>query len=1323
MSKVSQSIIVIFLMICGAGIAGAEDRDSWISLHSYSFDVYGPSPVIPDHLRTISSDKSSEGYYLVKLPGPIQSANFQALSDRALKIYAYIPYYAYLVKLKNDHKRSLLAETGAIWLGEYHPAYKISRDIAAVTEKSDKDLYIVMVQIFPDADLAALEKQILALGVPRLEGSAANPYFSRIRLLLAPDEVVMLREQIALLRDVFWIDIEPRKALLNDTTIWVGQSGVDGGQATPAFDHGLYGQNQIIAALDTGLDADMCYFYDTTLAELPPQNCNGATVVDMNQRKVIAVDFLWDDECADLVIDDDEWDTQDHGTHVGGIMTGDNYANLLIHDSGDGMAPGAKIVFQDGGYETNDCADCPGIGCPVVDLNPIFQQPYDQGARIHSNSWGDNENASVQNNYTTASEDVDQFMWNNPDFLLFFAAGNSGPSVGSVGSPSTAKNCVSVGATARGSSAESLASFTSYGPTDDNRIKPEVTIPGSGIYSANNDMNASTMNCTTQSMSGTSMACPAAAGLTALIRQYYTEGWYPSGLETPADAFTPTAALLKATLVNSAQEMTGVSASIPANSQGWGRILLDNVLYWDGETSKLWLTEDPGFSTGSSASRVFSQQVVSNSVPFKVTLNWTDYPSTPAASPHLNNDLDLIVEGPGGTTYLGNVFTNGESTTGGSADHLNTLEQVLLLVPTTGVYVITVQAYNIPNGPQPFALVITGDISASSEGLIYLDRFTYNCDDTITITLLDGDIVGNGSQNVIAWSDSEGSASSPAETITLTESPADSGQFIGNVNTSLNTTSGDGAIGVVHGDNITVRYIDADYGGTPNVNVDVTATADCQAPIISNVQVSNITTDSAEITWSTNENADSFVYYGTTPPTWSDESSGVMVTGHSITIAGLSDCTLYYFWVESADGAGNTASDDNSGSYYAFTTQMAVNMFYDDMESGPSNWTAASPWALSTEAYHSSNHAWSDSPGGNYGNNLNVSLTSIPFDLSSTTEANLTFWHTYALESGWDYGYLEISTNGSTWSQLAVFNGTQTEWTESSYDLTTYVGHSNVQIRFRLDSDGYQTMDGWHIDDVSIGYAAPCVPLAEYDSHIFTDDCPAGGAGDADGILDAGETIVFQIDIANIGTGDLTGVWAELSTSTTGVTVTDAQADYNDILEGTSGTSLSPHFTVYLAETIACGTTLDFSLTIHTNEGDFTGGSFSETVGVVVPGDFTLVDEDFESSWGTYGDNPPVGWTIEDYGDEGTPTWNANDWYRYSKGGAYSYIARVYYSPLENQDEWLITPAFTIPAGATSVNLEYDHYFRVYSTGEYGYVDFRSTQNPSWTNLVTYSST
>ena len=93
---------------------------------------------------------------------------------------------------------------------------------------------------------------------------------------------------------------------------------------------------------------------------------------------------------------------------------------------------------------------------------------------------------------------------------------------------------------------------------------------------------------------------------------------------------------------------------------------------------------------------------------------WADFPSTPAANPHLNNDLALTVSGPGGT-FLGNAFSGGVSAAGGAADRRNTLEQVLLAASTPGIYTVTVRSFNVPNGPQPYALVAAGAITAGTE--------------------------------------------------------------------------------------------------------------------------------------------------------------------------------------------------------------------------------------------------------------------------------------------------------------------------------------------------------------------------------------------------------------------------------------------------------------------------------------------------------------------------------------------------------------------------------------------------------------------------------
>jgi len=141
--------------------------------------------------------------------------------------------------------------------------------------------------------------------------------------------------------------------------------------------------------------------------------------------------------------------------------------------------------------------------------------------------------------------------------------------------------------------------------------------------------------------------------------------------------------------------------------------------------------------------------------------------------------------------------------------------------------------------------------------------------------------------------------------------------------------------------------------------------------------------------------------------------------------------------------------------------------FTDDME-GDANWAGEGAWATTTTDAHSGSKSWTDSPAGVYPNLANVSLAlSNPIDLSPSINPKLVFWHKYQLETDWDYGRLEISTdNGTTWTHLASFTGVY-DWQREQLDLSAYKT-DNVKIRFRLESDSRIAYDGWYIDDVRI---------------------------------------------------------------------------------------------------------------------------------------------------------------------------------------------------------------------------------------------------------------
>jgi hypothetical protein len=633
-----------------------------------------------------------------------------------------------------------IASAERIELKPYRTADRISRELSSSQLPPMAPEIPILIHLMPGQDISSVRQVLDRYRLPILgQGRAGD--FTRVSAVVPKDQLLAVVAELGALPELFFVERVHRVGFFNDRSAGTIQGGQQGAEAavTPIWQHGIRGQGQIIGIIDTGLDVDACWFSDTTATKLPVTNtwssaAGYGTKVDASHRKVIAYDFLYscdqfeNDRACESSTDLTDWDTNGHGTHCAGSMVGDSTTA-----QNNGMAPAAKIVVQDGGFATNACSDLPGIGCPVVDLYPIFEQAYQQGVRVHSDSWGDNEDVPPpQNcNYSARAQDVDRFMWDHKDMLFIFAAGNSGTrnTDFSVATPSAAKNCLSIGSvrTAVGASDNDISSFSSRGWTADGRIKPDLMAPGCNA-SAGNDSNVATANCSVDQGCGTSYAAPVAAGAAALARQYFTDGFYPSGAKAAADALIPSAALLKAILINGAVKVTGrdnaggAITPIPSNEQGWGRIQLDRALLFKGATRKLYIDDHAtGFASGSKSANTYTITGVDSSEPVKITLVWTDYPGTvdsPPVSPQVDaiaslnksqlvNDLDLVVEN-GSDTYYGNVFSGGISAKSGQADRRNTVEQVLLDKPVNGALTIKVTPVTIAKTGQDYALVVTG---------------------------------------------------------------------------------------------------------------------------------------------------------------------------------------------------------------------------------------------------------------------------------------------------------------------------------------------------------------------------------------------------------------------------------------------------------------------------------------------------------------------------------------------------------------------------------------------------------------------------------------
>jgi hypothetical protein len=264
-----------------------------------------------------------------------------------------------------------------------------------------------------------------------------------------------------------------------------------------------------------------------------------------------------------------------------------------------------------------------------------------------------------------------------------------------------------------------MAAFSSQGPTYDGRIKPDVVAPGYFIISARSSLNAQA-TCSLKEMAGTSMATPTVASAMGLVRQYFREGWYPSGVKNGNAGFIPMGSLLKAIAINGASTMSGVIEtsqipipSGPNNYSGFGRVSLSNNLIIKGASPaalKLAVIGDYGkmktLKTGEVHTHSINVVSATPSSPVKITLVWTDAPSSPSATRALVNNLDLIVVGKNGVP----LNVNGRST----ADVVNNVEQVVITAGNGEDFTIQIKGTSVIVGPQPYSLVVSGAFTSST---------------------------------------------------------------------------------------------------------------------------------------------------------------------------------------------------------------------------------------------------------------------------------------------------------------------------------------------------------------------------------------------------------------------------------------------------------------------------------------------------------------------------------------------------------------------------------------------------------------------------------
>ncbi|MFO1056607.1 MAG: S8 family serine peptidase [Dongiaceae bacterium] len=655
-------------------------------------------------LSLASPDASSSDFVLIQVNEPLDAAKRKLLSDTGCELLEFVPTDTYIAHFTGTDLSQIRALPFVTWANVYLKGFKINPDLAGPA----------MADLAAANPVGAMAGEIgppLTPGGDKLvdiilhKGAVRPDVYERIAraagvdpdTLPAKGRKIRIRVPTRRLRAIADIDevrhIEPVAAhtLFNDVAgailradaVHQGANGVAG----------LDGAGVVVAVCDTGFDKG-----DTV-------NVHPAFAGRVRRLYALGRPGRANDPHG-------------HGTHVCGSVLGQE--NVPGYGRISGTAPAAMLVLQsvlDGGN---------GLGGLPTDLRELFAAPYDdEGARIHTNSWGAT-GAAQYGRYDSEAHAVDQFVFEHRDMLICFAAGNDGIDanrdgridLGTVTPPGTAKNCVTVGASEShrpgnavtygslnpsgypvsplrddryADNPDGMAGFSSRGPTRDQRIKPDVVAPGTAILSTlSRDAQLQQLfgaNPPAGYMyeAGTSMATPLVAGCAAITRQH---------LIRDRQIASPSAALVKAMLINGAIDLAGQyvpseAADIPNFSEGFGRIDLARTV----DPSVVLHDEAAALDTGQEAS--FQLQLPAGAVGLKATLAWSD-----PAGPSLQNDLDLIVT-------CGGAEAHGNMPVGASAfDRQNNVEQVVWSGLPANVVDVVVRAHRVALQPQSFALVL-----------------------------------------------------------------------------------------------------------------------------------------------------------------------------------------------------------------------------------------------------------------------------------------------------------------------------------------------------------------------------------------------------------------------------------------------------------------------------------------------------------------------------------------------------------------------------------------------------------------------------------------
>jgi hypothetical protein len=666
-----------------------------------------------------SADASDSNYILIQTQGALSEEQKAQLTKLGVVIHEYVPEETYLCGYKPSDLKAIRKLPFVKWANVYLKGFKIAPSLrpdaadasssvlpVAPLRSPSRELHEVDVVLHKDIDASSGKLMDRIAAAAGLDPSKLQTGRRKVRLAVQEGRL----QDLASLDAVRHIEEVPKRQLFNNVArpILAADVSVNGT---------LYqGEGQIVAVADTGFDRG------STKDVHPAFKGRVAKLYALGRTHPPASD-----------------DPDGHGTHVAGSVLG-NGKSATMGGAIQGTAPQAKLVLQ----STLDASGHLG-GLPT-DLHDLFEPPYHKdSARVHTNSWGATKPGLP---YDASAEEIDDVVWNHQDLVICFAAGNAGVDADgngavdrrSIGSQAAAKNCITVGASESirpdyhltygegwaqhfptdplysdpiANHAEGMVAFSSRGPTRERRIKPDVVAPGTCILSTLSRAVANPSSEYGESKdplfffdSGTSMATPLVAGCVAVLRETLVRN----------GTVTPSAALIKALLINGAVELVGQyspseAGLSPNNDSGFGRVNLAGSVIVPGPNPNGGFGEGGPLKQGGESTTALeipehapdgeahergqatnAPTTKSTGATLKVTLVWSD-----PAGAALQNDLDLIVRTADGQERHGNMGTSK------SFDRVNNVEQIVWTGIPPGKAEIIIRAHRITSLPQSYA--------------------------------------------------------------------------------------------------------------------------------------------------------------------------------------------------------------------------------------------------------------------------------------------------------------------------------------------------------------------------------------------------------------------------------------------------------------------------------------------------------------------------------------------------------------------------------------------------------------------------------------------